>query len=168
MTTAEMKQEINKLNERIKQLEAELSKIEAESEPEFERASHGEPYYYIYGNNMQVAVASDDSDYTSEVCYMHNNYFHTKKRAQEVADKIKFLLKLERLHDIYCPDYKPDWLGNNLKYIICKQYEKHGWTYGYRALVHDDDVSQVYFPTKEIAQKVCDILNAELKQDSAN
>lgn len=36
MTTAEMKQELDKLNERVKQLEAEIEK--AESEPEFEIA----------------------------------------------------------------------------------------------------------------------------------
>ena len=41
--------------------------------------------------------------------FENNNYFLTKERAEEVADKIKFLLKLERLHDIYCPDYKPNW-----------------------------------------------------------
>lgn len=172
MTDQEFFQKCDNLERRIKQLEARVGKIKTESEPkfepEFERVGHGEPYFYIYGNTMNVAVASEDSDYISDTSYINNNYFYTKERAQEVADKIKFLLKLERLHDIYCPDYKSNWLGNNLKYIICKQHEKHEWTYGYRALVNSEDVVQVYFPTKEIAQKVCDILNEELKQNSAH
>ena len=163
MTTEEMKKELNVLGERIKQLEAELSKIEAESEPEFERASHGEPYYYIYGNNMQVAVASDDSDYTSEVCYMHNNYFHTKERAQEVADKIKFLLKLERLHDIYCPDYVPDWNDEAQKYII--SYNNVDNAYMYCVCRKLDYKTMAFFPIEEIAMKVCDILNKECENN---
>lgn len=162
MTDQEFFQKCDNLERRIKQLEAIVGKIEAESEPEFERVSHGEPYYYIYGNNMQVAVASDDSDYTSEVCYMHNNYFHTKKRAQEVAEKIKFLLRLERLHDIYCPDYKPDWKTDSLKYRVrCDNALEAKWCpYSVRII---EDAVQVYFPTEEITQKVCDILNKELE-----
>lgn len=165
MTDQEFFQKCDNLERRIKQLEAAVGKIEADSEPEpeFKRLSYGEPYFYIYGNTMNVAVTSEDSDYISDTSYINNNYFHTKERAQEVADKIKFLLKLERLHDIFCPNYKSDWFGNNFKYIICKQYEEHGWTYGYRALVNSEDVVQVYFPTREIAQKVCDILNKELE-----
>lgn len=153
---------IESLNNKIKETEAEKEQlIKEQNEPRFERLSHGEPYYYIYGNNMKVAVASDDSDYTSAVCYMHNNYFHTKKRAQEVADKIKLLLKLERLHDIYCPDYKPDdWGTDSLKkYYVCYSPSKAKWRpYNARTI---EDAFQVYFPTGEITQKICDILNKE-------
>ena len=160
-------EQVKALSKQIEQLEKELA--EAKSEPEFERVVHGEQYYHI-GLDYVVCTCplSDTNSYYNKMDYDNNNYFYTKERAQEVADKIRLLLKLERLHDTYCPDYKPNWLGNNLKYIICKQYEKHEWTYDYRALVHDDNAVEVYFPTKEIAQKVCDILNAELKQDSAN
>jgi hypothetical protein len=156
MTKEEMKQELDRLNKCIKHLETELSKTE--NEPKFERLSHGEPYYYIYGNNMEVAVASDDSDYTSEVCYVHNNYFHTKKRAQEVAEKIKFLLRLERLHDIYCPNYKPNWEENDEhKYCVCYDGVDNKYFVDWQA--HCIPHSDVFFPTEEIAQKACDILN---------
>lgn len=162
MTDQEFFQKCDNLERRIKQLEAIVGKIEAESEPKFKRVEYGEPYYYIYGNNMKVAVASDDSDYTSEVCYMHNNYFHTEKRAQEVVDKIKLLLKLERLHDIYCPDYKPNWdnptgdkwriyYNHNAKKWICANYSTVSFP------------PESSFPTRDIAQKVCDILNKELE-----
>ena len=151
---------IEKLNDKIKEIEAKKEQlIKEQNEPEFERASHGEPYYYIYGNNMKVAVASEDSDYTSEMCYINNNYFYTKKRAQEVTNKIKFLLKLERLHDTYCPDYMPDWESDSVKYCIAYDTSKAKWDSCNVRIM--EDAIQVYFPTDEIAQKVCDVLNRE-------
>ena len=33
------------------------------------------------------------------------NCFKTRERAEQVADKIKFLLRLEFLHDKYCPGF---------------------------------------------------------------
>lgn len=159
MTDQEFFQKCDNLERRIKQLEAIVGKIEADSESEFERVSHGEPYFYIYGNTMNVAVSSEDSDYISELCHINNNYFYTKKRAQEVADKIKFLLKLERLHDIYCPDYKPGWNSFERKYRV--YFNNLIGKYTWDTWSHAECVETTYFPTEEIAQKVCDILNKE-------
>lgn len=158
MTRDEIIQELASLKKRISILEDELENVA--EEPTFERVSHGEPYYYIYGNNMEVAVASDDSDYTSEVCYMHNNYFHTKKRAQEVANKIKFLMKVERFHDIYCPNYKPNWDNpTEDKWRIYYNHNAKKWICGnYSTVLFPPESS---FPTEEIAQRVCDILNKD-------
>lgn len=162
MTDQEFIQKYYNLEKRVKQLEAVVGKIEADSEPEFERVSHGEPYFYIYGNTMNVAVSSEDSDYISELCHINNNYFYTKKRAQEVADKIKFLLKLERLHDIYCPDYKPDWNDSEEdKYLVYFDHSRR--KYCWDSFAYSEYATHVYFPTKEIAQKVCDVLNKELQ-----
>jgi hypothetical protein len=166
MTDQEFFQKCDNLERRIKQLEAAVSKIEAESkpefEPEFERVSHGEPYFYIYGNTMNVAVSSEDSDYISDTSYINNNYFYTKKRAQEVADKIKFLLKLERLHDIYCPYYEPDWNDSaEGKWCVYYSHNAKKWLCGkYSTILFPPQSS---FPTEEIAQKVCDVLNNELE-----
>lgn len=158
--SAKLSDMITKLNDKIQEAETEKEQlIKEQNEPKFERACHGEPYYYIYGNNMEVAVASEDSDYTSEVCYIHNNYFHDKERAQEVADKIRLLLKLERLHDIYCPNYKPNWGSYSIKHYICYDALEEKWCSRYVQTIKN--AIQVYFPTKEIAQKVCDILNSE-------
>lgn len=92
--------------------------------------------------------------------FENNNYFHTKKRAEEVADKINFLLKLERFHDIYCPNYKPDWSNDkDYKHYIYYDEKAKKWTFDVVTKYHL--VVCVYFPTSEIAQKVCDILNKE-------
>lgn len=162
MTDWEFFQKCDNLEKRIKQLEAIVGKIEAENEAEFERVSHGEPYFYIYGNTMNVAVSSEDSDYISELCHINNNYFYTKERAQEVANKIKFLLKLERLHDIYCPDYKPDW-NDSEEYKHLVYFDHSRRKYCWDSFAYSEYAGAVYFPTKEIAQKVCDVLNRELE-----
>lgn len=161
MTDQEFFQKCDNLEKRIKQLEAVVGKIEADSEPEFERVSHGEPYFYIYGNTMNVAITSEDSGYISDTSYINNNYFYTKERAQEVADKIKLLLKLERLHDIYCPDYKPDWNSIERKYLVYFDHSKR--KYGWDTFSYSEYAGAIYFQTEEIVQKVCDILNKELE-----
>lgn len=162
MTDQEFVQKYHDLEKRIKQLEAVINKIETDSEPELERATRDDYYYSIklddgcyVENRLEQYCAVDDR------CYNLLNYFRTKKRAQEVCDKIRFLLKLERLHDIYCPNYKPNWNEDSfsLKHYVRYNTSEAKW-YSYDAQIMEDTI-QVYFPTKEIAQKVCDILNKE-------
>lgn len=166
MTTSEIKRELDKLSSRIKELEAQLENTVNE-EPELERLGHGEPYFYIYGNSMNVAVTSEDSGYISDTDYINNNYFYTKKRAQEVADKIKFLMRLERFHDIYCPNYKPNWDNHSEeKWRIYYNHNAKKWICGNYSIVSFPPQSS--FPTEEIAQRVCDILNREESENHDN
>lgn len=160
MTTAEMKQELDKLSERVKQLETELKK--AESEPKFERAAKGEIYFSITGElgvirSIESGYSVDNNKYNA------NNYFRTEEHAQEVCDKIKLLLKLERLHDVFCPDYSPNWEedNNTRKYYV--YYDNANGVYYIDWGINAIYPSTVYFPTEEIALRVCHLLNEELK-----
>lgn len=163
MTTAEMKQELDKLNERVKQLEAELKK--AESEPKFEIA-RSENYYFVdfcakgYNLNVMSDVYIGGLD---RARVDQNNCFHTEERAQEVCDKIKLLLKLERLHDVFCPDYKPNWEEDNNTRRYYVYYDNANGVYYIDWGINAIYPSTVYFPTEEIASKVCRLLNEELK-----
>ena len=163
-------EQVKALSKQIEQLEKELAG--AKGEPGFERKLDKDSYWYVTTNfgDPIVYVERESNGFFDNKCFENNNYFHTKERAQEVADKIRLLLKLERLHDIYCPDYKPSPNDKDKRtYYIYKDYSsgKHAsWEYG--VLTVTRNAVEVYFPTKEIAQKVCDILNTELKQDSAN
>ena len=180
--------EIEKLNERIAQLtelvksgeetisatkemlklaEQERDRLadqRRESEPKFERVDKYKEYFSLTFDGGAMICEERDcggncyDDTNNFKCY---NYFHTDKRAQEVADKINLLLKLERLHDTFCPEYVPDW-GNcwlSKYYIYQDKSMGNIWICG--AVSTESDAVQVYFPTEEIAQKVCDILNAE-------
>ena len=153
---------IKNAEEMIKLVEQERDRLAAqqrEQEPKFERVKSRENYSCIIINSCGASVVGDkDFDTDADLRYFkNNNYFHTCGRAQEVADKINFLLKLERLHDTFCPDYVPDRGNDMIKYIVGFDAYNKRWYIGQTFV--NKDASGVYFPTKEIAQKVCDILN---------
>lgn len=164
-------------SEAIKNMETALRAAEEERdrladqrrelEPKFERVEFGHNYYYLnfYSEGLKVCKESEDHTNVDNGYYGSNNYFHTRERTQKVADKINFLLKLERLHDVYCPDYVPDWNDwRDEKWEI--DYENSQGRYRTLGTPSTESKTAVYFPTKEIAQKVCDILNAELEEKS--
>lgn len=161
--TARLSDMIAKLNDKIQEVETKKERlIKEQNEPKFEVAQD-EKYYFVnfYSRGCNLAVASDvyvDS-LGDKTRVDQNNCFETEERAKEVLDKIKFLLKLERLHDIYCPDYKPDWESPVPKYYIYNDTSETKWYSGSVGII--DDVLQVYFPSEEIAQKVCNVLNNE-------
>ena len=114
---------IKSASEMIKLAEQERDRLadQRESEPKFERVKENTPYFSLFLDSLTgLVVSSSTEKYTGfdKAVYNNNNYFHTKERAQEVADKINFLLKLERLHDTFCPEYVPDWDNDMIKYIV--------------------------------------------------
>ena len=185
--------EIEKLNERIAQLtdlvksgeetisatkemlklaEEErdrLAEQRRESEPKFERVGKDESYWSLQFNNAFYSGVSihrwreHGDNYLDDINnFEGNNYFKTMQRAEEIADKINLLLKLERLHDTFCPDYVPDWDDfNAFKFSVIYNPAEKKWYQTITGVIG----TCTYFPTREIAQKVCDILNAERNED---
>ena len=155
---------IENAREMIKLAEQErdrLAEQREEQKPKFERVEERN-YYYIDGCNRHITICGDREEGHSldEAAYNNNNYFHTKERAKEVVDKINFLLKLERLHDTFCPEYVPDWDDfGTFKFSVIYNPTDKRWYQTVTGVIG----TCTYFPTKEIAQKVCDILNAELE-----
>lgn len=164
-----------KFTAKAQELEIKLAEVkkEAEKELEFKKVDIGENFYYItFCDTAGITTLCDiesppignpvfDPHYNAcKIRFLNNNYFHTETRAQEVADKIKFLLKLERLHDTYCPDFVPD-LSNNEKMwrIIYDVVQgKYIATWITSSVKRNTDT---YFSSNEIAQKICDMLNKE-------
>lgn len=181
MKLEQLDEETKQLSERIEQLtnfvestkaileaaEKERNRLatqQREQEPKFERVKSRENYSCIIINSCGASVVGDkDFDTDADLRYFkNNNYFHTCGRAQEVADKINFLLKLERLHDTFCPDYKPDWNDGENKYFVF--YDNTCKRYAFNAVAVVEYEPGVYFPTGKIAKKVCDILDAEQEE----
>lgn len=152
------------INEKIEQLEKEIAElkkvVKEQEEPIIERKTK-RTYYYISALTGVVSDIDSGEDGRIDIHrYRIGNYFHTRERAEEVAEKIRMLLKLERLHDVLCPDHVPDW-GHSYKekYYVYYNYNHEVYMCDYaRVYKHND----VYFPTEEVAQKVCDMLNAEM------
>lgn len=167
----DLKRTIKSCENIIKANENEIKKLEAEKErPAFERVEEGKKYYIVTALTHEGVVVTEHIEEhmrCDKLNFENNNYFLTKERAEEVADKIKFLLKLERLHDTFCPDYKPDWdnnwmgkfyvLFNNVKGIYLSTY-----AYSYSM----DNPITVYFDSRETANKVCEILNKEIENET--
>ena len=167
---AKLSSMVAKLNDKIKEVEAEKEQlIKEQNEPKFE-LTQNEKYFFIdflvRGAGLAVQKDINVNALGDRARENQNNCFKTKERAEEVLNKIKLLLKLERLHDIYCPDYKPDWDSLNKKYFV---YYSHDWhRYIIRSECNQYESAQLtYFPTAAIAQKVRDILNEE-EQDEGN
>ncbi len=136
-------------------------------ESKFERVEKNENYYYLeFGSVLGTATIYSEAEtghHIDKNRFDNNNYFHTEERAQEVADKINFLLKLERLRDTFCPDYIPDWNNNNeQKYFVF--YDNGSNHYESSVVIAVEYEPTVYFPTREIAQKVRNVLNAEQEE----
>ena len=177
MTKTEIENKIHDLKRTIKSCENiikanenEIKKLEAEKErPAFERVEEGKKYYIVTaGSYNRVFVKEYIEEYMrfDKLNFENNNYFLTKERAEEVADKIKFLLKLERLHDTFCPDYKPDWDNNwTQKFYVLFGNEKRKYTNA-RAYSVVDNHTTVYFDSEETANKVCEILNKEIENET--
>lgn len=157
-----MKDDIEHMKVRVSEYEHMISAIKAQNDAKFERVPDGKPYYTLLAiNGAFVDNRTEEGHWQiDDDRFNHNNYFKTPERTQEVADKINFLLKLERLHDTFCPDYVPNW--NNSReskfavYYNC--FRKRYDIQVYNDMRHEQ---QVYFPTEEIVKKVCDILNKE-------
>ena len=118
----------------------------------------GGTYYFVNANCTIVDNIWNEDDIECELLYS-NNCFKTRERAEEVAEKIKLLLLLERGHDEYCPDFKPyfEGPGLNKNYVVYYDYASHKWRYDYFSKItnkHD-----VYFDSEESAQKMCNMLN---------
>lgn len=159
MTKEEILSKIEDLQEEVGSLKKELN------EPKFERVNYGDSYYTVENNNSGAHANCflDFRDNFDNLAFFNNNYFHTRERAQEVADKINFLLKLERLHDTYCPDYKPNFENTDEKFYVFYSYLKK--EYRIHSYAHLKEKTTVYFDSEETAQKVCDILNEEKENE---
>ncbi len=163
MTEQEIMKRIVQTKQQLNELRVELEKLE--NEQSFKRVAFGEKYYrirehsdsYAYITCVYECLGSDDASN-----YANNNYFHSAERASEVLDKIKFLLKIERLHDNYCPEYTPNFEADLPKYFILYNPTNKKYFYSEAPYRWIQSVSQVYFPSAEIAKKVCDRLNEEV------
>ena len=157
MNKEELLKEIEKLKGKIMQLEEKLDK------PKFERTKEyhtvdiacGEAVNYCFND-----VHCEDDNYN----FKNNNYFITEKHAKDVAEKINFLLKLERLHDIYCLNYVPNWNDGKYKWYVF--FDKELKSYNFTSDLYWDRKVATYFDSEETAQKVCNILNNELEKNN--
>ena len=162
---------MNDIEKKIEALKAEflgkLEELEKEAEAQKEqeelkpwKPKDGEEYFYIY----DTLKTGSDFNWGNSIDYKRikaGNCFLTKERAEQVAEKMQLLLRLEQLHDMLCPDYVPDWDNpSEKKFCLAHVYPEDFW---FVDELHDTEYPTVYFDTEENAEKALKILNKEIK-----
>lgn len=162
--------EMNDIEKKLEALKSEfLGKLEelrkeAEAQKEQEELKPWKPeveegYFYI-GNTLGIGEYFNGGDYIDDKLITAGNCFRTKERAEQVAKKMRLLLRLEQLHDILCPDYEPDWNNDGeLKFCLAHYCDDDYWFVDYFNVTQ---YPTVYFDTKENAEKAAGILNKEI------
>ena len=161
---------MNDIEKKMEALKAEfLGKLEElQNEVEMQREQEEwEPWIPEVGEQyFAVADGADVTRFTycgnsiDESNIQFGNCFQTKKRAEQVAEKVRLLLRLEQLHDMLCPDYVPDYKGDETKYHL---YFSHvQGKYEVSCSTSWENPCMAVFDTEKNAQKAAEILNKEL------
>lgn len=142
------------------QKEAEMQKKQEELKPW--KPEIGESYFFIR-SDFGVMDKVKGTTFFETDRISNGNCFPTKERTEQVAKKMRLLLRLEQLHDMLCPDYVPDWSNEDEhKFYLFYDGKAGNWKYTYWS-AFDFRVGE-YFDTEENAEKAAEILNRELKE----
>lgn len=139
------------------QKEAEMQKKQEELKPW--KPEVGEKYFVAVEDGADVVQYCEDS--IDEFNIRFGNCFRTKERAEQVARKMRLLLRLEQLHNMICPDYVPDYEDDDeVKFYV---YFNHlQGKYDISCSTSVENPCMVVFDTEKNAQKAVEILNKEL------
>lgn len=164
---------MNDIKKKLEALKVEfLGKLEAlrkeaeaqkkQEEPKPWKPERGEKYFSIE-NSVDVFQYTYCDDGIDEPKILSGNFFPTEERAEQVAKKMRLLLRLEQLHDMLCPDYVPDYEDEDeVKYHV---YFNHlQGKYNISCSTSRENPCVVAFDTKENVEKAAKILNKELEE----
>lgn len=163
---------MNDIEKKMEDLKAEfLEKLEAlrkeaeaqkkQEEPKPWKPKDGEDYFYI-GIDFTIDSWENVDDDTDKRNFRIGNCFPTEERADQVAKKMRLLLRLEQLHDMLCPDYVPDWEKEKDKFCLCYHHEGKQWSV--ESWLFFESQGFVWFDTFENAEKAAEILNKEMRE----
>ncbi len=158
---------MNDIEKKLEALKAEfLGKLEelqkeAEMQKKQKEPKLGEKYFYIsqFGRAILDTFTQHPTDFARKNL---GNFFPTEERAEQVAEKMRLLLRLEQLHDMICPDYVPDWKDDRLKFYVYFDHEQGN--FNITASSYCDTLSLVAFGIRENACEAAEILNRELEE----
>lgn len=146
---------------KLEALEKEAEMQKKQEEPKPWKPERGEEYFAVEGGADVVSYTYYE-DSIDEFNIRFDNCFRTKERAEQVARKIRLLLRLEQLHDMLCPDYVPDWEKEKDKFCLCYHHEGKQWSV--ESWLFFESQGFVWFDTFENAEKAAEILNKEMRE----
>lgn len=159
---------MNDIEKKIEELKSEFSgkleelKKEAEMQKKQEEWKFGEKYFYISQSGRVICEMF--TEHRTDIARKNfGNFFRTRERAEQVAEKMRLLLRLEQLHDMLCPDYVPDYEDDDeVKYHVYFNHFLDRYDISYST--SRENPCMVAFDTKENVEKAAEILNKELEE----
>lgn len=159
---------MNDIEKKIEELKSEfLTKLEelkkeAEMQKKQEEWKFGEKYFYISQSGRVICEMF--TEHRTDIARKNfGNFFRTREHAEQVAEKMRLLLRLEQLHDMLCPDYVPDYEDEDeVKYHVYFNHFQGKYNISYSTSRENPCV--VAFDTKESVEKAAEILNKELEE----
>lgn len=158
---------MNDIEKKMEALKAEfLGKLEelkkeAEMQKKKEEWKFGEKYFYISQSGRVICEMF--TEHRTDIARKNfGNFFSTEERAEQVAEKMRLLLRLEQLHDMICPDYVPDWESDEAKFCVYFSYTQNNWRIG--SSTSWEYPCMAVFDTIKNAKKAAEILNRELEE----
>lgn len=160
---------MNDIEKKLEALKAEfLEKLEElrkaaekQEEPKSWKPAYGQDYFTL-SCDFKVCTYTNYEERFDDGLISAGNCFPTKERAEQVADKIRMLLRLEQLHDMICPYYVPDWESDAEKFYVYFNHLRDNWDVDSGTAW--DYPCMVAFDTKKNALKAAEILNKELEE----
>ena len=147
--------------EKLEALEKEAEMQKKQEEPKPWKPEAGEEYFFV-NNDLSIYCFCNYNGEEDRYNFEIGNCFRTGERAEQVAKKMRLLLRLEQLHDMLCPDYVPDWKDDRLKFQV---YFSHlQGKYDTSCSTGTENPCMVVFDTNENAEKAAEILNKELEE----
>ena len=146
---------------KLEALEKEAEMQKKQEEPKPWKPEDGEDYFYI-GIDFTIDRWENVDDDTDKRNFRIGNCFRTGERAEQVAKKMRLLLRLEQLHDMLCPNYEPDWEKEKDKFCLCYHHEGKQWSV--ESWLFFESQGFVWFDTFENAEKAAEILNKEMRE----
>lgn len=146
---------------KLEALQKEAKMQKKQEEPKPWKPEVGESYFYISSNFEAMDKVKGTTSFETDRI-SNGNCFKTKKRAEQVAKKMRLLLRLEQLHDQLCPGYEPDWGNYGKKFLVYFNHAENRWNIG--ASNAFELQCAAYFDTEENAEKAAEILNKEMRE----
>ena len=146
---------------KLEALEKEAEMQKKQEEPKPWKPETGEEYFFV-NNDLSIYCFCNYNGEEDRYNFEIGNCFRTGERAEQVAKKMRLLLRLEQLHDMLCPDYVPDWENYGQKFLVYFNHAENRWHIG--ASNAFELRCATYFDTEENAEKAAEILNKEMRE----
>lgn len=98
---------MEKIKKSVDDFQKQLEYFKPDADKKFKRVEDGKKYYCV-ANKNGTFVVMEYTEYSLEIdkiYFKENNYFLTRERAQEVADRLNKIMCIERVIDEF-PEYE--------------------------------------------------------------